>query len=348
MKTIKSLLVIIIIFWEVSLHAQINDTLKVLFIGNSYTYVNNLPQIFVNLASSGGKIALVDDNTLPAYWLEQHSSNNITLNKISQGIWDFVILQEQSQVPTIEFYRYNSMYPSAIFLDSLITNQGSNTVFFMTWGRKYGGQQVIQGHYSPVFTDFYHMQDSLRSAYVEIANDLSAIVAPVGIAWGQAFTLNPSVNLWQYDNSHPTIKGSYLTACVFYAMLFNDSPIGLSYTGGLSAADAAFFQNVAYQTLTSVESKHLAKPSTFKLFQNYPNPFNASTIITYSVPYPGYINLEVYDSLGRMIMRLVNEFKQAGLYSVNINTNYLSSSVYFYRLKVGSNLVDIKKMVLIK
>jgi len=157
-----------------SLNAQYDDTLEILFIGNSYTYVNSLPQIFLNLSESGGKSVLVGHSTVGGYSLELHSSYTPTIDKILQNDWDFVVLQEQSQIPTINYYRYNSMYPSARILDSIISDHGSETAFFMTWGRKYGGQQWINGYSSPVFVNFFHMQDTLRSAYTEISVELSA------------------------------------------------------------------------------------------------------------------------------------------------------------------------------
>ncbi|OGL45688.1 MAG: hypothetical protein A2161_08600 [Candidatus Schekmanbacteria bacterium RBG_13_48_7] len=231
--------------------------LKVLFIGNSYTYVNNLPQMFTELSASGGWTVTADQSTFGGYTLEQHSTDTATLDKISADNWDYIILQEQSQFPTIEYYRDNSMYPAARVLDSLIKTQDSETVFFMTWGRKYGGQQTIGAYSSPVFADFYEMQNSLRYAYMQIAVELSARVSPVGRAWGLALTLDPSVDLWAADNSHPTLKGTYLAACVFYVTLFHESPVGLPYTGGLTTTDAAFYQNVAYRICTTIEASHV-------------------------------------------------------------------------------------------
>jgi hypothetical protein len=172
MKTIRLHFFIIFVLWSISSYEQTNDELKILFIGNSYTYTNNLPQILVDLSESGGKKIIVDRNTIPGYTLEQHCTNSTSISKISEKKWDFIVLQEQSQIPVIEFHRYNSMYPAARSLDLLITEQHSNTVFFMTWGRKYKSQHFRNGYSSPEFRDFYHMQDSLHSAYTEIADEL--------------------------------------------------------------------------------------------------------------------------------------------------------------------------------
>ncbi|HEY7750774.1 MAG TPA: T9SS type A sorting domain-containing protein, partial [Ignavibacteriaceae bacterium] len=91
--------------------------------------------------------------------------------------------------------------------------------------------------------------------------------------------------------------------------------------------------------------------------QNYPNPFNPKTIIQYSIPNPDFVKLMVYDLLGNEIVRLVNEYKNAGKYSVEFDReNFPSgvstrggyaSGVYFYRIQSG-NFIDTKKLILLR
>ncbi|HPQ39077.1 MAG TPA: hypothetical protein PLV45_01775 [bacterium] len=229
--------------------APVKDRTDVLFLGNSYTAVNNLPQIFIDLAASGGKDVETDANTPGGHTLYGHSQNTTSLDKIAQGEWEFVVLQEQSQYPTIDYYRVNFMYPGARVLDQQIRAVGAETLFFMTWGREYGGKQVIGGHASPEFSDYYDMQNALRTAYFGIALELAARMAPVGMAWQTARTMNFPSDLWAADHSHPTYQGSYLAACVFYAVIFNESPVGLSFIGSLSPEQAAFLQAAADRTV---------------------------------------------------------------------------------------------------
>jgi len=299
-----------------TLNAQ-DDTLNVLFLGNSYTYVNDLPSMFADLSLSGGRPVIVDSNAPGGYTLEQHTTNQVTLDKISRGTWDYVVLQEQSQIPTIDYWRYNSMYPSARILDSLITLHDGATAFFMTWGHKYGGQQTIGSYSSPVFVDFFHMQDSLNSAYSQIADELSAVLCPVGNAWATAVRMDSTVDLWQSDNSHPTLRGSYLAACVFYGVFFDISPMGLPYTAGLPWEDAYFLQTAASQTLPVTEPRSRDFPASVTLLQNYPNPFNSVTIIPYTMQTNGRIELTIFDILGRKVVTLVDDHRTAGTYSVS-------------------------------
>ena len=87
--------------------------------------------------------------------------------------------------------------------------------------------------------------------------------------------------------------------------------------------------------------------NSYDLYQNYPNPFNPTTNITYQVLKPGNVELKVYDILGREVMTLVNDFRNVGKYTVDLNASRLASGVYFYRLKSGE-FVSTKKMVLLK
>ena len=115
--------------------------------------------------------------------------------------------------------------------------------------------------------------------------------------------------------------------------------------------DNIFFP--ANSVVTNINSDEQA-PLTFTLFQNYPNPFNPTTKIKYSIPAPPnlpkgevFVQLKVYDVLGREVATLVNKQQQPGNYEVEFDASNLSSGVYFYRLTAGS-FVETKKMILLK
>lgn len=223
---------------------------RILFIGNSYTAANNLPQLVSDLAASLGDSMIYGVNSPGGYTFELHSSDAITLSLIQSQAWDFVVLQEQSQRPSFPQSQVAvEVYPFARQLDSLIllNNTCTETVFFMTWGRKYGDASNC-AVWPPVCT-YSGMQNQLRFSYLQMANDNSALVAPCGMAWQQSFSADSSINLWVSDNSHPSVEGSYLNACVFYATLFRRSPVGATFTAGLSPTVSAHLQQVAHQTV---------------------------------------------------------------------------------------------------
>jgi len=89
------------------------------------------------------------------------------------------------------------------------------------------------------------------------------------------------------------------------------------------------------------------KPSNFELAQNYPNPFNPSTTIQFQIPKSSFVNLKVYDILGKEVATLVNEEKPLGTYEVTWYAEHVPSGVYFYRIQAG-NFVETKKLVLLK
>jgi len=88
-------------------------------------------------------------------------------------------------------------------------------------------------------------------------------------------------------------------------------------------------------------------PNQFKLYQNYPNPFNPTTAIKFDLPKDANVSIKVYDMLGNEVVKLVDEFKKAGSYSVDFNGTNLASGVYFYRIEAGDYVMN-KKMVLVK
>lgn len=247
----KSILSLTLLFVSIGKFVA-QDTLNVLFIGNSYTSVNNLPLLVKNLSTSAGKTLNIDSNMPGGYIMSSHLNDVTTLSKISQGNWDYVILQEQSQIPTIEFIRDNDMYPAMTDLKSVVEqyNPCAKIITYMTWGRRFGGQQCDpSGTYcSPVFANFNHMQDSLTSAYLEISELLNIQCAPVGVTW-QNILNDTTLVLHSGDNSHPNIDGSYVAALSIFSSIWKQGTSGLTYTAGLSNQLAQYYQSKSDNTI---------------------------------------------------------------------------------------------------
>ena len=221
-----------------------------LFIGNSYTGVNNLPQTVADLATSMGDSLIFDAYTPGGYTLQMHSTDATTLQKIAQGGWDYVILQAQSQEPSFSPLQVaTNTLPYAQLLDSLITKTDSctETVFYMTWGRKNGDASNC-AVYPPVCT-YAGMQERLRESYLLMAQQNHATAAPVGCAWREVRATNPVFDLYQADESHPSQWGTYLAACTFYNILFQKSPSGANFISTIPLADAVLIQQVVAATV---------------------------------------------------------------------------------------------------
>ncbi len=101
------------------------------------------------------------------------------------------------------------------------------------------------------------------------------------------------------------------------------------------------------QPIVGINSASSEVPANYSLSQNYPNPFNPVTKINYALPKAGIVTIKVFDILGKEVATLVNEVKNAGIYSVDFNGTGISSGMYFYKISVnGFN--EVKKMMLLK
>jgi hypothetical protein len=221
---------------------------RVLFIGNSYTTVNDLPGVFASLARSGGHRVEAGDASINGWYLADHAGSAATAAKLASANWDIVVLQEQSQIPSIEEFRQSQMYPAARRLVSSIRNQGARPLFYLTWGRRDGWPENGLPTYAA-------MQSALDDGYLAIAADQRVAVAPVGDAWATRVARGAGASLWQQDGSHPSEAGTYLAACVFYATIFRQSPEGLAYHASLPAETAAAIQAVAAETVLGDPTK---------------------------------------------------------------------------------------------
>ncbi len=232
----------ILLFSIVSSLSFGQDSAKVLFIGNSYTYVNDLPQLLTDLAASLGDNVYHDDQTMGGATFQTHANNAATYTKIHANVWDFVVLQAQSQEPSFPDSQVDTeTVPYAIQLaDSVYANYFcSEALFFMTWGREDGDPQ-----WGPIST-YDGMQDRLRSAYMRMADSVQGAVAPVGEVWRHVRTNYPGIQLYSADGSHPSIEGSYLSACAFYAAIFRKSPVGAPFISSVDPTVAGQLQAAA-------------------------------------------------------------------------------------------------------
>lgn len=215
---------------------------RVLFIGNSYTYVNDLPNTFANLARAGGHQTEVGMSAQGGWMLSDHVKSSDTISMINAKKWNFVVLQEQSEVPSIQQSRTQEMYPAARVLVGDVRQVGAVPIFLITWAYRAG----LPANGMP---NYESMQAQIDNGYLITAEALGAPVAPVGNAWQAVRDQYPQINLWQDDGSHPAPEGTYLAACVFYADIFRQSPEGLSYQANLPTATAQALQKVAADTV---------------------------------------------------------------------------------------------------
>jgi hypothetical protein len=218
------------------------DTTQVLFIGNSYTQVNDLPTLFSELALSKGKHPFVGTKANGGFTFQNHVNDPATFIKIKEKKWNYVVLQAQSQEPSFPYSQVTTAtLPFAkILSDSIYANNYcSQPLYYMTWGRQNGDPQWDS------INTFYKMNDRLRAGYMRFMEASEASVAPVGIAWRYVRDTYPAINLYSSDGSHPSLEGSYLAACVFYASIYRESPVNASFYSTVLPATAQLLQQAA-------------------------------------------------------------------------------------------------------
>lgn len=212
--------------------------LKVLFIGNSYTFYNDLPKMLNDMAKAGRQRTLEIGRELPGgCTFEKHWKDGKAAAKIAEKKWDYVVLQENSMFP---IKQQKSMAEYGAKLDAAAKKQGAKTIYYLTWARQ----------------NTPETQEQLNKAYFDLAKECHAGVAPVGIAWDLALKGDKNLVLHQEDKSHPNKVGTYLAACVFYGTLYNKSPVGLpGKFGDLPDAEAKKLQAIAWKAVQEAKKK---------------------------------------------------------------------------------------------
>lgn len=215
---------------------------RVFFIGNSYTYVNNLPDVFAKLSFSGGHQVETGIASSGGWMLSDAVLSKDTRDGLASKKWDYVVLQEQSQTPASTESRTMFMLPAVRELTGLIYPTGAIPILFNAWGHR-------DGWPDNGLPDYDSMQNAINAGYMEVSRELNITVAPVGFAWQAVQSQEPQINLWQADGSHPSPAGTYLAACVYYAVIFHESPAGLDYDGNLDKPIALILQKAAADTV---------------------------------------------------------------------------------------------------
>lgn len=225
---------------------QKTEGIKVLFIGNSFTFYHEMPQMVVQLAkASGEKLPLLVFQETPGGWtFKQHVSKGTVFELLKSTQWTYVVLQEQSQFLSFsQQQRLQDVHLPARQLNTMIYSNHAKPILFMTWGYRDGD---LMNRQSDSYPD---MQNRITLGYTELATDLSATLAPVGLAWQQAIARRPDLDLWDVDGKHPNLKGSYLAACVFYRLIYHKSPVNNPFKANIDPVEAYFLQSVAASNL---------------------------------------------------------------------------------------------------
>lgn len=231
-------------------HAQ--DTTKVLFIGNSFTSQNDLPNLFNQISLGSGKDVFIA-SYMPggvsvgdiSQGTSAHMNNPLVFSLIKSNNWDYLVLQDNQG----RFCLGYGQFPSTSLvieghnkiLDSLLFyNPCAHMILFAGFGPKNG--------YMPYANSGSALIDTIYQNYQFLNESLGQIIAPIGPTLKKIISDHPSINLWSSDEVHPSLYGSFLTANVLYSTIFKSSPISSSYNPGILFTEDSLLKKIAFQT----------------------------------------------------------------------------------------------------
>ena len=241
-------------------------SLDILLVGNSYTSFNELDQKLEMILDNSGENSEVDSVTGGGMKLADHEENaneqGSQLNSKLSERHDYVILQDQSQVPsfTTDTNFWIDSKNAVEELNDRIISEGGQTILFMTWGRKDGGTNELRN------PDYLTMQLHLQQGYEMFLENSTSIekpvfLAPVGLAYKHLYHkvndsgIDPTQGnnsfsaLYSSDGSHPSLEGSYLSSCVIYTVISGKSPVGEYFPSEITADRALELQQAAASTI---------------------------------------------------------------------------------------------------
>ena len=214
--------------------------MQVLFIGNSFTYFNDMPYTFLNMVKTVDPDARVESVAYGGYTLEQYCDETTevgkqVISKIVSYEWDYVVLQEQSLLPCTDPDRFVS---SVKKLSHIIAQTNAKIILYQTWAYEENSQKL-----KDTGMTYEEMNERLKAAYDRAASEGSAVVAPVGEMFARVSRSDCVTRLLNSnDNYHPSSSGSYLVACIIFRLITGKSTIGLPCPSNVSLYNLSVVQ----------------------------------------------------------------------------------------------------------
>lgn len=232
--------------------SQVEGETSVLFIGNSYTFYNDMPVLVKEIAHSFNRNLHVDTVVNGGKNIKFHANQPKTFEKIESRKWDYVVIQghsdEFSQPDSV--IRKNTLPYLEKLQKSILANYPcTKIVLYMTWGYKNGN-----GRWDKIST-YETMQAMIEKQYLRTADFLSTSVSPVGIVWQNIRTNRKTINLYDPDLHHPSLSGSYLSACTFYTTIFGVSPVNSNVQIALEPKEKLDIELAAAQIVLNDRAK---------------------------------------------------------------------------------------------
>ena len=233
------------------------DPQRILFIGNSYTGFNKLPDVFLEVVKSAGrKEPVVKSATPGGQTLHQQLTQAPSQELIAEGGWDVVVLQGQSMEPALAekdaTTREHFVQSSAELCKRIRAKSPKARIYFYeTWARHadFWKDKAAVKDAGAIGANPKEMQDRLRKWYNFVAKDNKATVVPCGDAWELNYASAKPIRLHRDDNSHPELVGTYLNALIFFGKIYAVKSPAPRWTGKVDEAQAKLMQGYAAKVL---------------------------------------------------------------------------------------------------
>lgn len=319
MYVMKTIVLLLTIICSVSLIKA--EPVKVLFIGNSITYFNDLPQTFESIANSLGDETEVTVYAPGGTGFIDHAYDPNVFNHFRQGGWDFIVLQPGSnESPGYSYTIEETLGRAKILTDSIyMYNPCANVLFYEisygVWGS------------TPENIDTYNAtMDLIRENLTYLADSTKTFFAPVGEAFRTAWNNDPDNLLWgSTGDIHPNAEGSYIAACVFYASIFQKPSLGTPIINTLSESKAAEYQLLADATVLN----HLQdwRINTYKQSTDFDFELNSSLVtFTNLSENVDSVYWDFNDGSNSTEFEPAHNYTETGSFVVNLTTYFHSCS----------------------
>ncbi len=216
--------------------------MNILFVGNSFTYNNEMPSLFGRIAESAGCEVNTDYVAFGGFYLKnyndaQSDAGKLLLDKLKQNDWDYVVIQEQSRNPITDSADFQINVEKLI---KLVREHHAKPVLYQTWAYQNGSKKLESTGLS-----YRKMYTGLKTAYRTAADKNRCRLAPVGSAFYLCSLVDKNICLYNSeDNYHPSLQGSYLAACVIFYKIFG-SRKAVTFSGGLDKRQASVLRFTA-------------------------------------------------------------------------------------------------------
>ncbi len=225
--------------------AKAADTTKVLFVGNSITYFNDMPQTFEAIANERGDLTKVTMYAPGGTGFVHHVENPIVYNYFREGDWDYVVLQPGSnESPGYSFPIAETLERGRQLIDSIDTYNPCAKVLF--YEISYG----VWGATEENLATYNETMGLIKTNLTLLADSTESFFAPAGECFRTAWNDDQTTMLWGGTGDiHPNSKGSYIAACSFYSSIFQKPSLGSSYHATLTEDEALTYQELADTTV---------------------------------------------------------------------------------------------------